>query len=62
MDKKRALDVLVANACCCDEKLNCYMCPWKDTDDCENTKFSDVLYEAVLTINGGKDNEKNEVK
>lgn len=62
MDRQRAINTLVAHACCCDEKLHCYMCPWNDTYDCENTKFSDVLYEAVKMINRGRNNEKNEIK
>lgn len=62
MDKQRAMNVLLANACCTDNKLTCDMCPWNDAEDCKSTNFNDVLYEAFQIINGGISNEKNEVK
>ena len=62
MDEQRALNVLIANACCSDSKLACNICPWNNTEDCKSTNFNDVLYEAVQTIIGGKNNEKNEVE
>lgn len=46
MNKEEALNVLIANACC--EYINlCEKCPLKDTKDCEDTSFLDVLEEAI---------------
>lgn len=51
MDEKRALDILVANACCVSTKVGCDKCPFNETQDCENVVFDDVLEQAVETIN-----------
>ena len=53
MDKKRAKQILVAHACCMlnDKKL-CRECPWRNTEDCSNTSFLEVLEEAILAVKG----------
>ena len=50
MNNKRAKQILIANACCTLDKCN--ICPWKNTDDCTNTSFLDVLEEAIYAMNG----------
>lgn len=50
MNKKRAKEILIANACCTLDKCN--ICPWRNTDDCTNTSFLDVLEEAIYAMNG----------
>lgn len=51
MDKKKALDILIANACCTYSNSEmCEKCPWNHTEDCKNTNFSDVIYEAINTM------------
>ena len=50
MNKKRAKEVLIANACCTLDKCN--ICPWKNTDDCTNTSFLNVIEEAIYAMNG----------
>lgn len=47
MDKKRALDILIANTRC-SIRLCSKQCPWYDTDDCENTVVTtELLMEAI---------------
>ena len=50
MDKKTALEIIVAYACCVSDFSMCGKCPWNHTDDCRDTNFSDVIEEAVDTI------------
>ena len=50
MDKKTALKIIVAHACCVSDFSMCGKCPWNHTDDCRYTNFSDVIEEAVDTI------------
>ena len=50
MDKKRALDILIANTRCsiglCSKR-----CPWYGTNDCENTAITtELLIEAINTL------------
>ena len=45
MNKKRAKEILIANACCTLDKCN--ICPWRNTDDCTNTSFLNVIEEAI---------------
>ena len=53
MDKKRAKQILVAHACCMlDDKKLCRECPWRNTEDCSNTSFLEVLEEAILAVKG----------
>lgn len=62
MDKKRAIDILIALACCSARGLSCEECPmWKPYTDgrlggeCKSWTDNDVI-EAVRTLNGGNDN------
>lgn len=50
MDKKTALEIIVAYACCVSNFNMCGKCPWRHTDDCRDTNFSDVIEEAVDVI------------
>lgn len=50
MNKKRAKEILIANACCTLDKCN--ICPWRNTDDCINTSFFNVIEEAIYAMNG----------
>ena len=50
MNKKRAKEILIANACCTLDKCN--ICPWRNTDDCINTSFLNVIEEAIYAMNG----------
>ena len=55
MDKKTALDAIIAHACCVyacyvSDFSMCGKCPWNHTDDCRDTNFSDVIEEAVDAI------------
>ena len=50
MNKKRAKEILIANACCTLDKCN--ICPWRNTDDCTNTSFLNVIEEAIYAMNG----------
>ena len=49
MDQKRAMDILLAYACC-NSNNKCDDCPWNKTEDCENTSFLSVLDDAVNVI------------
>ena len=56
MDKQRARDILKAHACCSftniENKL-CMLCPWNDTEDCDNTAINEeVIIEAINTLKG----------
>lgn len=56
MDKQRARDILKAHACCAftnmENKL-CLLCPWNDTEDCENTVINEeVIINAMNTLKG----------
>ena len=50
MDRKTALDAIIAHACCVSDSSMCGKCPWRHTDDCRYTNFSDVIEEAVDVI------------
>ena len=50
MDKKTALQVLIAHGCCVSDFSMCNKCPWNHTDDCRDTNFSDVIEEAIEVI------------
>ena len=60
MTKKEARNILLAHACCMinDVKI-CRECPWRNTKDCENTSFADVLEEAIYTSQGEEITEMN---
>lgn len=60
MDKKTALEIIVAHACCVSDFSMCGKYPWKHTDDCRDTNFSDVIAEAIDTILE-EENGENEV-
>ena len=50
MDKKRALDILIANTRC-SIGLCSKQCPWYGADDCENTSITtELLIEAINTL------------
>lgn len=56
MDKQRARDILKAHACCSftniENKL-CMLCPWNDTEDCDNTAINEeVIIKAMNTLKG----------
>ena len=56
MDKQRARDILKAYACCSftniENKL-CMLCPWNNTEDCENTAINEeVIIKAMNTLKG----------
>ena len=51
IDKKRAEEILMANACCYyanyDNKL-CQKCPWCETEDCAKTTINEkLIIEAI---------------
>lgn len=48
LNKKDALNVLKALACCQFGDL-CSQCPWNNTKDCENTKFAKGLILSAIT-------------
>ena len=50
MDKKTALQVLIAHGCCVSDFSMCNKCPWNHTDDCRDTNLSAVIEEAIDTI------------
>lgn len=56
MDKKRAKEILMVHACCSFTNIQnnlCLLCPWNDTNDCENTVINEeVIIEAVNTLKG----------
>ena len=63
MDKKKALDILIAHACCASSHIKCDKCPFDQTYTCEEMVFDDVLEEAVnIILEGESENEKNEIK
>lgn len=47
MTKEEALNILIANACCHYPRGMCEKCPWDGTYNCEHTRFSDVIEEAI---------------
>ena len=50
MDKKRSLDILIANACCSMSFCN-KQCPWDGTEDCKNAVMSrELIIEAINTL------------
>ena len=56
MDKKRAKEIILAHACCSfatrENKL-CIMCPWNNTEDCDETIINEkVIIEAINTLKG----------
>ena len=56
MDKQRAKEILIVHACCSfatrENKL-CMMCPWVDTEDCDETIINEeVIIEAINTLKG----------
>lgn len=53
MDKKRAIDVLIAAACCDSLDLDCRDCPLYDTKTGKCGEWTrGELVEAVRTLNG----------
>ena len=50
MDKKTALNAIIAHACCVLDFSMCGKCSCNHTDDCSDTNFSDVTEEAVDAI------------
>lgn len=62
MNKKRAKEIILAHACCSfatrENKL-CMMCPWNNTEDCDETIINEeVIIEAINTLKGIKDMKK----
>lgn len=58
MDKQRAREILMVHACCSftniENKL-CMMCPWNNTEDCDNTVMNEELVvKAINTLKGIK--------
>ena len=50
MDKRRALGILLANACCTFDDM-CEKCSWNHTIDCEKTSLMNgTLKEAIEVI------------
>ena len=50
MNKRRALGILLANACCTFDDM-CEKCPWNHTIDCEKTSLMNgTLKEAIEVI------------
>ena len=47
MTKNEALNTLIAHGCCVSDFGMCNKCPWNHTDNCRDTKCSDVIEEAV---------------
>ena len=60
MTRDEALNTLIAHGCCNSGFSMCAKCPWKFTDDCKNTSFSDVIEEAVNIMLEETENEENE--
>ena len=55
MTKKEARNILIAFACCeMNDAKFCKECPWYKTEDCEKTKFTDVVEEAIFTMKNEK--------
>ena len=56
MDKQRARDILKAHACCSFTNIKnklCILCPWNDTEDCDNTAINEeVIIKAMNTLKG----------
>lgn len=50
MDKKTALNAIIAHVCCVSDFSMCGKCPWNHTDDCRDTNFSDVIEGSVNAI------------
>ena len=60
MTKKEARNILLAHACCMTNDVKiCRECPWRNTEDCKNTSFADVLEEAIYTSQGEEITEMN---
>ena len=56
MDKQRARDILKVHACCSFTNIEnnlCQLCPWNNTDDCNNTAINEeVIIKAINTLKG----------
>lgn len=62
MDKQRAKEIVLAHSCCSystEENKLCMMCPWVDTEDCDETIINEkVIIEAINTLRGIEDMKK----
>lgn len=56
MDKKRALEIAIVNACCTFTKTTnnlCEMCPWYNTDECSSVMLEEnIIIEAINVLKG----------
>ena len=56
MNKDRAIQILMAHACCSfttEENKLCVKCPWNETKDCEETVINEaVIIETMSVLRG----------
>lgn len=63
MDRKEALNILIAYVCCMSSHISCEKCPFDNTRSCANVIFDDVLEDAInIMLEGETNHEKNEIK